>query len=592
MNELMVSTRLTLEARQFERGLRKSGRGVAGFSTQARRELKELRNAFGGIQGKIASLGLTIGTTALLMQNAKLTKSLTQIGQTAGSNIDQVKQLRAELFELTRDTGQELEGLKGGFNDLIQSGLDWRKSSATIAAINPASAVTGSDPRVLSGGLTVAAKAFDFDLSQPGLAVELIDKMVVAGRLGNAELEDLSGIFARVGQNAKRANLGFSQTLGFIEELSEIERNPERLATLADSTLRLFTNENYKRTAQKRLGVPFYDENDASRPAFDVLKDMRDIYQSLTSDKQRARFLQAGFGQTDLDTKKGLALLFSGDALDNVNEKVLVIEDAAGTIARDLPDALNNAVDQTGRLKAVLREAADGFTGPINEVISDAIKFGLDKDKLDLTGNQLVGGGVAAVVAAALATRYGGKGIKAMRGKIFGVASGVATGKVLEEAAGVTPVYVVNMPGEGFGLGGGKGRGGKRGGRGKRSNSAVVPFLDLPDDVKHKAGGYSVGGFARLLGWVGAGITAGEMGGSFYDNRVKGRAIETQAIEDWNKLLETLGLAAEKMDSAADKMGEAKATIEVDLKDGQVRDVQLSADERLELQVQTGMVVD
>lgn len=59
--------------------------------------------------------------------------------------------------------------------------------------------------------------------------------MTQAGFAGNAELEDLASIFGRVGNSAKNAGMDFTQTLAFIERLSLVERQPERLATLVDS---------------------------------------------------------------------------------------------------------------------------------------------------------------------------------------------------------------------------------------------------------------------------------------------------------------------------------------------------------------------
>lgn len=449
-NDLTLAMRLYLESRQFTGGLRQSERAVTGFTGKAKRELGELKRMFGGIKGQMASLGIAFGAGALVKQSAGLDKSLTQTRQTAEATTKQARELRTELFRMSKDTGQGLDDLKGGYDNLIQSGLDWQQSLATIDAINPAMAVTSANAQVLASGLTVAAQAFQFDLAKPKLAVDLLDKMVVAGRLGNAELEDLSGIFARVGVNAKTANLSFDQTLGFIEQLSLIEKNPERLATLADSTLRLFTNEQYKKTAQSKLRVKFYNDDGSSRAAFDVLKDIQGKYQTLKTDKQRAAFIQAGFGKTDLDTQKGIRTLLGGQSLAGIDKMVGQISTAGGTIARDLPDAINNAVDQTGRLKASLREAADEFAKPINGAISEAIKYGMGKDGLNLSGKEMIGGGLALVGGTALAARYGGKAISAVGGKLFGTASGVATGKALEEMAGVTPVYVVNMPGGGI----------------------------------------------------------------------------------------------------------------------------------------------
>ncbi len=312
----------------------------------------------------IGGMGIAYKSAQAVMVSGSLDKRLIRLRQTAGATKDAAAILRAELHKMAEETGQSVDSLLNGFNNLIQSGMSWEAALATIKATNNAMAVTGSMAEVLTSGMTVAAEAFDFDLSKVETSVLLLDKMIVAGRLGNAELEDLSGIFARVGVNAKRAGLGFDSTLGFIEQLSLIEKNPERLATLADSTLRLFTNQNYLRKAAKVTKVNFYDDQGQKRAAFDVLEEIAAKYRSLSSDLQRDKFIQGAFGAADLDTQKGLAALLKGSALKDARAMTEAIKNAGGTIARDLPDAIDNSVDQVGRLKSALGEAADRLPSP------------------------------------------------------------------------------------------------------------------------------------------------------------------------------------------------------------------------------------
>ena len=231
----------------------------------------------------VGSMALAYKGAQAVMKSASLDKQLIRVRQTAGATKSQAASLRAELHAMSQQTGVAVDGLLVGFNNLVQSGLSWEASLATIKATNKAIAVTGAEANVLTSGLTVAAEAFGFDLTQPGLAVALLDKMTVGGRLGKAELEDLSAIFARVGINAKRAGLSFDDTLGFVEELSYLAENPDRLATLADSTLRLFTNQNYLRAAARATKVNFYDDKGQKRAAFDVLDDIAKKYKSLNS---------------------------------------------------------------------------------------------------------------------------------------------------------------------------------------------------------------------------------------------------------------------------------------------------------------------
>jgi TP901 family phage tail tape measure protein len=451
--------KLYADTARFVSGLVSAEGGVRKFTGGVKREFEALKGAMSSVEGKLASIGVSVGAVATIMQSARMDKSLTQIGQTAGASESDVAGLRKELFRMSSETGQNVEDLQQGFNNAVQAGLQFKEALPVIDATNKAMAVTGANADSLTGALTVAATAFNFDLSKPGVALTLLDKMTVAGRLGNAELEGLSSIFSRVGVNAAAAGLSFDKTNAFIEGLSQIERTPERLATLADSTLRLFTNANYMKEAQKATGVKFFDKDGSRRDALVVLADIKKQYSKLGTDKDRTMFMQKAFGKADLDTIKGLRALFNTDILGKMSgEFAEKLAGAGGTLKHDLPDAISNSIDQVGRLKAELRLAADGFVKPINDTLQNAIKRGLNKKEdggLGLDGKDVILGGGAAALGLFGAARYGGKAISALSKRLGGTAAGVAEGKVLEQAAGVTPVFVVNMPGGGLASGAG-----------------------------------------------------------------------------------------------------------------------------------------
>lgn len=449
--------KLYADTARFVSGLVNGERGVRSFTGNVKREFEALKGTLNTVEGKLASLGISVGAVAAIAQSARMDKSLTQIGQTAGVAEADVANLRKELFRMSKDTGQSVDELQQGFNNAVQAGLRFNEALPVIDATNKAMAVTGASADSLTSSLTVAGTAFDFDLSKPKMAADILDKMTVAGRLGNAELQNLSSIFARIGPNAAAAGFGFDKTLAFIEGLSQIERQPERLATLADSTLRLFTNLRYMKDAQAATGVRFFDKDGARRDPLAVLADIKKQYEKLGTEKERALFVQKAFGNADLDTIKGLRVLLSGDMLGKVNQFATQISGASGAIARDLPKAIDNSVDQVGRLKDALREAADDFARPINDTVTSLIKWGMDKKEnggLGLDGKDMLLGGAALTLGTLTTARYGGKAIGALAGKFGSVGAGVAAGKALETAAGVTPVFVVNMPGEGIAGGG------------------------------------------------------------------------------------------------------------------------------------------
>lgn len=458
MTELSLSVRIVADAARYASTLLDGASKTRRFTSTVKAELASVREAVGGVTGQLTALAGGVTAVSLGADSAKLDKSLTGIQLNAGAAHQEVQALRSEFFQMAKDSGRGVEDLRQGFGNLVAMGQSWQAAREEIKATNIAMAVTNASADKLTGALGVAGESFQFDLAKPGQALLLLDKMTLAGRKGNAELENLSDIFARVGVNAAGAGMGFDQTLGFIEGLSLIEKQPERLATLADSTLRLFNNKNYRGDAEKATGVKFFDPKGNRRDALAVIGDIKKQFDKLKTEAERDSFLNKAFGKADLDTLKGMRILLSGDTLGKVKTFSSEIAGAGGTLERDLPAAISNAVDQTGRLKAALREAADGFAQPINDTLSNVIKWGMDKKEnggLALDGGDMLLGGAGLAAGTLLAARYGGKAISGMLGKGGSLAGGVATGKALEEMAGVQSVYVVNMPDGGLSGGAG-----------------------------------------------------------------------------------------------------------------------------------------
>ncbi|WP_028008684.1 phage tail tape measure protein [Solimonas flava] len=614
---LDVALRLYLESHGLESNTRRFGQTWSTTTRGMERDGLRLDRMFGGLQSRLAQLGLGISLLANQRLSAQLDKDLTQIRQTAGGTIDQMRELRGAIFDMASDTGRPLESLKGGFNNLIQAGLQWKQALAAIRAINPASAVTGASEDVLAGGLTVAASSYGFDLSQPGIATQLLDQMTQAGRLGNAELENLSGIFARIGVNAKSANLQFADTLGYVEALSQFERNPERLSTLADSTLRLFYNLNYQKNATRATGVKFFNADKSARDPVDVLSDIAQRYQKLNNDQDRARFIFRAFGQTDLDTQRGLRTLLSGATLSTWREMAKQIRDADGTIARDLPDALRNAVDQSRRLKTLMREAGDAFAQPINRVFANVVEAQLKP--VSEGGFGKTGGAVATVaeVAALGALALGGKTLLGrlgtsgrLLGDAVGTAGGIAQGQLVQQMGLGTPVFVTNWPGGGVGGGasdaavaGAAGAAAARviaGGGLAAAAMAVLPQMIIA------AGSILIGtnlvnrGLNRIPGWEDANTVRNSAGveltpdaaARLRDPSVQARIRRMGALKSvWSPSADAMPLPAyltrDRAAGAAPPEMTGRLRIEI-TQSGRARVVGIDSSDNWDLQVQTG----
>lgn len=257
----------------FRRLAQNGGRNLRTLKTIAmgvRQEFDRLKGLGGSMQGQLAGLGVGLGVVSGVTGSARLDRQLIRTQQTADMTSEQREEWRGEQWRLAKTYGIDREQVQTGFDTLVASGLSYDKAKASSEAIAQATAVTGADSGVLAKALVTGSGAFDIDLSNPGAALDILQKMIVAGRLGNAELENLSSIFPKVGQDAKSAGMSMAQSLSFVETLSLIELEPDRLGTLAQSTLRAFNNGTYRKNVTEKTGVQFFNKDNSIRNTQDV----------------------------------------------------------------------------------------------------------------------------------------------------------------------------------------------------------------------------------------------------------------------------------------------------------------------------------
>lgn len=576
-------------------------RGLREDSGRAFREVEGYTRHFNGVLGSLGVATGAYGAYSLAARSARLDRDLIGVRQTAGSTPAQASALRALLFSEGRRTGQAPEALLGGFNRLIQSGLSWDQARTTLPALNEGSTIGRADAGVLARSLVVASNAYQMNLARPGVARSLLEQMTVAGRLGNAELENIADIFPRVGINASKAKLSFPRALGFVEGLSQVETQPERLATLAESTLRVFTSERYKMQAQAGTGVRFYDAKGGARDPFDVLDEMAGRYGKLKTDQARNQFIARGFGQMDLDTQRGVQSLLTGNTIAKVREFSALIEKAGGTFERDLPQSIDNAVDQAGRLKTSLSQAADAFTTPINRTLADLIEWsqksraqggaGLSPGQ---TTAATIAAGAGAIVAGGLLTsvarRIGGNHL----GGAVGTAAGLAAGQAVEKAGLGTAVFVTNWPGGGAGSGSdlvGGLAGGAIASKVLTGGSASLRLLRAATVGQLFSGALGFGGAAAAGGLVAGAGAAGYGAGSLIY-----RGIDNTDFAD--RLGGAIALALSRVGNGEagaaldSRLGGSKAevTLRID-QDGRARVGAITSSGGIDLNVATGLHV-
>lgn len=428
---------------------------LKGLASGVRDEFNRIKGLGSSVQGQLAGLGIGVGVASGLTGSARLDRQLIRTKQTAGMTTAQQGEWREEGFRIAKKYGLDRAGVDSGFNTLIASGVKFDAASKTADAIGQATAVSGADSAVLGKATVAGASAFNIDLNKEGAALDMLQKMTVAGRLGNAELENLADIFPKIGNSAKAAGMSMSQSLAFVETLSTVEMQSDRLGTLADSTLRMFGNKQYREQVTKVSGVQFFNGDGSSRNPIEVLGDLKQKYDGMKTDKQRANFMGTVFKGMDQDTVRGMGIMLSGDRLSTFAEHSKKIDAANPIFSTDLKENTESATAVGNRMKATLGEAIDRMAQPINKGFADFGGYLLDD--LNLSGEQMLGAGMATGIGGYYAGRGAKAGAGALLNKFMGgpeTLKNIAVGKVLEEATGVSSVFVTNWP-SGMSAGGG-----------------------------------------------------------------------------------------------------------------------------------------
>ncbi|WP_454833139.1 phage tail tape measure protein [Pseudomonas veronii] len=508
----------------FRRLAQNGGRNLRVLKTIAtgvRQEFDRIKGLGSSAQGQLAGLGIGIGVVSGLTGNARLDRQLIRTKQTADMTPDQKDEWRDEGWRIAKAYGVNREDVDGGFNTLIASGVKYDAAKKTADAIGQSTSVTGADSAVLGKAVVAGASAFNIDLNKEGAALDLLQKMTVAGRLGNAELENLADLFPKIGGAAAAAGMSMAQALAFTETLSTVEMQPDRLGTLAESTLRVFSTKQYRDQVTKTSGVTFFNKDGSSRNPQDVFGDLKGKYTKMKTDEQRAKFMGVVFKGMDQDTVRGMRIMLSGDRLNTMGEQTKTIGGSDAVIGRDLKENTESASGTAARMKATLGQAIDRMATPLNKGFADMGSYLLDD--LNLSGEQMLAGGAALGIGGYYAGRGAKSGAGALLNKFMGgpeTLKNIAVGKVLEEATGVTSVFVTNWP-AGVPLGGG--------------------LPDLPNGTT--AGKGKPGGFvAPWLGPIAIGATATQISGASTTGTDAGRldaAMRSKLLNDGERTYQT-----------------------------------------------------
>ncbi len=503
--------RASTSFRQLARAASNSGRIIKNVSAMARTEFNRIRGVMASTNGIVAGAGLGIGAAASIGSAARTERQVIQLGQTADMTPAQRQEFKTEAFRVAKAYGNDPDAILSGGAALLAGGLSPKAAKSSIDAIGQANALRGADPTVLAGVGMAAKEAYGFDLENPSAMLEILQKMTIAGDAAKAELGDLGDIFNKVGANASAAGFKFSQSLGLIESLSNVEPNADNLRTMVGNFLTVFNTGSYQKQITEKTGTEFFNKDKSRRDPFEVIAELKRKYEKMPNDKKRAEFWNVAFKSMDREAVTAWRWMLSGDRESNMHTISSKTENGGPIFNQQRKENTESATGTAGRMRATLRDATDRMAQPINKAFASMGTYLLDD--LNMSGEQLLGLGAATAAGSYYAGRGIKKGAGALLSKLPGfdnplnTLKGIAVGKALEEATGVTSVYVTNWPSNmGTGIG------------------------DLGIAAAEVLGGRGKGGaIARVVGAVGAGLSA--RGGSMLLRAIPGIGAGYMALD-------------------------------------------------------------
>ncbi len=374
-----------------------------------------------------------------------LDKQLNLIRISTHATSEQIKGVEDDLFQLARATALDVDELGSALRGLVDSGMDLPQALASLKELAPAMKVTGAKAEDFRGAMEAGSKAFNIDASGMGV---FLDQLVKGSELAKMSQQTFNSVFADVAESAKRAGFDVNETMGLIARVGATQSDPQKVRSQVSSLVSIFADKKLADIVAQKTGIDLYDPATGERrDPLVVASEMSKKYQAqYRTDQEREWALKVAF-QDSPEALNAMRILLAGGGVEQIRENAAKTRNAAGTIAGHLDLALDNPIDQVKRFRTVIRELTDYLSRPVNKALTESIKFLLDDMKLS-------GGEIAGTAAVGAVMGYGVmRGGKALLDKAGGLAGGVATGKLLEEATGVQSVYVVNMPDGGL-LGG------------------------------------------------------------------------------------------------------------------------------------------
>lgn len=601
MSDLRASISIDL-AGNLERRAQRYGQSLGRFSQQGNRYLRGLSRtaqATGRMLDRVGNRYTALltgaagaGTARMVMQ---LEERFTRLGIQANVGADQVNRLKRSIYEAAQapdvrvDPGQVTAAVEA----IVEKTGDLKFAQDNLRNIGLAIQATGAEGQNIGEILAEMQKA---GITGPEAVLQVLDTLNQQGKAGAFTLQNLAALGPRVvsAYMAMRpaSSEAFREMGAVLQVIRQGTGSSEQAATSFEALMRVL-GDTTKLEVLQRGGIQVFDPEALKagrrelRPINQIMEEIitrargdRTIIQKVLGDSEAVRAFNAAVGEFG---RLG--------GVESLNKFMAIHGDGSATI-NDSARAAKTASAAMQSLYTAWQKFADSeLTGPIQS-LADSLNS-LEPGTVDRwmqVGKwaAIIGGG--AVLAKKL-------GVGKLAGRMLGKGGAAGALGSAVGMAGVTPVFVVNMPGGLGGKGGLPGLGGGKGGPSVRTPGRWQLLRAAPNLKTIGAMG------AGAVGTAGAAVAAAGAAGWGI-----GRMIDKYLLSDDTR--DTIGgtiatvlakLGNEEAQRALDvnlaaragmapPSGRVTAVVELDDKRARVREVRSDSPD-LDMEVDSGLTM-
>jgi len=418
-----------------------------------------------------------VADAAELQENMiEVRMALMRSGKDANALNSELKQVRATAVELQKITPFSSSDVVQVQKELLTSGVDFGDvvgRGATRAAMMLAT-ITKAAPEATAGIMLGIGVPYHLKGGDYGVLADEIQRHVMSGRMKMPQLEAalpyaapytkaygvpwkdlLTGlaVLGEQGQLGSHAGVGLKD---FYERLTASSRISRRYVNAMNRDL----------LKQGKAPLQFWDKQGELLPTHEIIKSLRQSFGSYNR-KIRMTLLQKIFGEQGGQAALNLMATGTG-SWEFVRQKSMEVAGAEDKMTESLKGFNRSAQSLSGTMKSTAASIFDPWLVPLAEITNRANtavaavgKFAEEHPKAADAGNGLLAAGIAMIGGYGAYNLFkGGMYGKKVLGGLGGlkglsrVGFGIAEGKAVQAATGVTPVFVTNWPGGAVGGGG------------------------------------------------------------------------------------------------------------------------------------------